>query len=140
MGNRVLAEVCLRVRWTKVGLGILMAGVLVFSATSCMMDCTFLDFVVVLFALDDVLGGDTTLGQIDITLVLVYPEGDDDLVATDADELLVEPAVPAVKLRERRERKRFIAFSWEGRVGAQETTLWSKVQLNEYGEVRVMDR
>lgn len=47
-----------------------------------------LALVVPLVALDDVFGGDSTLGQINVTLLLVYSENDDNFVPPDADELL----------------------------------------------------
>lgn len=56
--------------------------------------------VVTLLATNDILGGDTALGQIDITLLLVDTENDDDLVATDTDQLLDGANTSSGKLRE----------------------------------------
>lgn len=47
-----------------------------------------LALVVPLVALDDVLGGHSALGEIDVALLLVDSEHDDDLVPSDTDELL----------------------------------------------------
>ena len=41
-----------------------------------------------LLALDDLLGGDASLGQVDVALLLVHADDDDDLVAADADQLV----------------------------------------------------
>lgn len=59
-----------------------------------------LALVVTLLAANDILGGDTALGQIDITLLLVDTENDDDLVATNTDQLLDGTNTSSGKLRE----------------------------------------
>lgn len=59
-----------------------------------------LALVVTLLATNDILGGHTTLGQIDIALLLVDTENDDDLVATDTDQLLDGTNASSGKLRE----------------------------------------
>lgn len=55
--------------------------------------------VVTLFAADDILGGDSALGQIDITFLLVDTENDDDFVATDSNKLLDTSDAPSGKFR-----------------------------------------
>jgi hypothetical protein len=47
-----------------------------------------LRLVVPLLTLDNVLGRHTTLGQINVAFVLVYTKNDNNLIATDTDELL----------------------------------------------------
>ena len=47
-----------------------------------------LGLVVSLFALDDILGRDSALGQIDVTLLLVDSQNNDNLISSDADQLL----------------------------------------------------
>lgn len=59
-----------------------------------------LALVVTLLATNDILGGDTTLGQIDITLLLVDAENDDDLVAANTNQLLDGTNTASGKLRE----------------------------------------
>ena len=50
-----------------------------------------LGFLVLLFTLDDVFGGDTTLGQIDVTFFFVHTKNDHDVVLADTDQLLDGP-------------------------------------------------
>ena len=47
-----------------------------------------LGLVVSLLALDDILGRDSALGQINVALLLVDSQDDDNLVPADADQLL----------------------------------------------------
>lgn len=57
-----------------------------------------LALVVAVLALDDVLGRDAALGEVDVALVLVDAHDDDDLVAADADELLDRADAPPREL------------------------------------------
>lgn len=59
-----------------------------------------LALVVPLIALDDVLWRHSTLGEIDVPLLLVDSEDDNDLVSSHADKLLDTPDTSSGQLRE----------------------------------------